>query len=378
MRSTPFGLTKKLAKRLYELLNEELRYRIKEIQKIDKNLQGCKPDEIIRLYTTVFLEEMKQMRRICSDDPKWADFYFLSRVIGSCTNAREKQNIFRSYFKDFLSSDDIKSLDELPWIINRQQLPNEYGYWDCMFKLLQSNNLNKDRSGLSKILFQFDVQKIANITNPNELLRGFREQAKINVKSYNDNLWEKVDSIPFEPKKYNCNIFQEGGGNKLFPVLSQCLVDSCKYVISQGGSAKWLKSLDKKLNINNSNIKENADELCKELAKWSGYGSALAKDFFKDMGFDYFGKPDRHIIRVLDGLNIPLGNTPEEHVNEFLNFFATQVGNGVTANEIDKIIWLLMSGRFYKHSKQAYPLDGRKGKHNKSSAMCRRILQKLD
>ena len=46
--------------------------------------------------------------------------------------------------------------------------------------------------------------------------------------------------------------------------------------------------------------------------------------------------------------------------------------------EIDKIIWLLMSGRFYKHSKQAYPLDGRKGKHNKSSAMCRRILQKLD
>lgn len=377
MSSALFGLSRKKAGRLYELLNDELVNRIKEIKKQDKILNELKsePNELIQLYTTVFLEERKQMRRICSQDPQWADFYFISRVIGSCTNAREKRNTFKSYFTDFLSADDIKLLERLPWITNRPLVPNEYGYWDYMFKLLQTNELGKDRSGLSQILYQFNVKKIAQFTDGTELLEKFRKQAKNNVQSYNEALWEKADEIPFEPKKYNCNSFQAGNG--LFPILSRCLVESCKYVIGVGGSANWLKTLDKELDINNSNIKDNAEGLCKQIDQWPGYGRALAEDFFKDMGFDYFGKPDRHVIRVLEGLNIPLGDKPEEKVNEFLNHFASQIGNGVTANQIDKIIWLLMSGRFYKHTNQAYPLDGRNGKHNKSSAMCRRILKKL-
>lgn len=377
MSSTLFGLTKEKAERLYELLNDELVNRIKEIKKQDKILNELKlePKELIELYTIVFLEERKQMRRICSQDSQWADFYFISRVIGSCTNAREKRNTFKSYFTDFLSADDIKLLDRLPWITNRPLVPNEYGYWDYMFKLLQTNELGKDRSGLGQILYQFNVKKIAQLTDGTELLEKFRKQAKNNVQSYNEALWEKADEIPFEPKKYNCNSFQSGIG--LFPILSRCLVESCKYVIGVGGSANWLKTLDKELDINNSNIKDNAEVLCKQIDQWPGYGRALAEDFFKDMGFDYFGKPDRHVIRVLEGLNIPLGDKPEEKVNEFLNHFASQIGNGVTANQIDKIIWLLMSGRFYKHTNQAYPLDGRNGKHNRSSAMCRRILKKL-
>ena len=377
MSSTLFGLTKEKAERLYELLNDELVNRIKEIKKQDKILNELKlePKELIELYTTVFLEERKQMRRICSQDSQWADFYFISRVIGSCTNAREKRNTFKSYFTDFLSADDIKLLDRLPWITNRPLVPNEYGYWDYMFKLLQTNELGKDRSGLGQILYQFNVKKIAQLTDGTELLEKFRKQAKNNVQSYNEALWEKADEIPFEPKKYNCNSFQSGIG--LFPILSRCLVESFKYVIGLGGSANWLKTLDKELEINNSNIKDNAEVLCKQIDQWPGYGRALAEDFFKDMGFDYFGKPDRHVIRVLEGLNIPLGDKPEEKVNEFLNHFASQIGNGVTANQIDKIIWLLMSGRFYKHTNQAYPLDGRNGKHNRSSAMCRRILKKL-
>ena len=95
------------------------------------------------------------------------------------------------------------------------------------------------------------------------------------------------------------------------------------------------------------------------------------------MGFDFFGKPDRHVIAVLQDLNIPLGDKPEENVNNFLNHFAHQVGSGVSANQIDKIIWLLMSGRFYKHTTKAYPLNTQKEKSN-SSKMCQRILKKLE
>lgn len=281
MSSTLFGLTKEKAERLYELLNDELVNRIKEIKKQDKILNELKlePKELIELYTTVFLEERKQMRRICSQDSQWADFYFISRVIGSCTNAREKRNTFKSYFTDFLSADDIKLLDRLPWITNRPLVPNEYGYWDYMFKLLQTNELGKDRSGLGQILYQFNVKKIAQLTDGTELLEKFRKQAKNNVQSYNEALWEKADEIPFEPKKYNCNSFQSGIG--LFPILSRCLVESCKYVIGVGGSANWLKTLDKELDINNSNIKDNAEVLCKQIDQWPGYGRALAEDFLK-------------------------------------------------------------------------------------------------
>ncbi len=143
------------AKKLYKLLVEELRCRIAEIQKNDANLIG-EPDEIIGLYTSVFLDEMKQRRKICSKNSKWADFYFLSRVIGSCTNAREKRNVFKSYFGDFLHSEDVKSNIELPWMTKREAMPNEYGYWDFMFQLLQSDRLSNDRSGLGQILFEFD------------------------------------------------------------------------------------------------------------------------------------------------------------------------------------------------------------------------------
>ena len=359
------------AKKLYKLLVEELRCRIAEIQKNDANLIG-EPDEIIGLYTSVFLDEMKQRRKICSKNSKWADFYFLSRVIGSCTNAREKRNVFKSYFGDFLHSEDIKSNIELPWMTKREAMPNEYGYWDYMFQLLQSGQLSDDRSGLSQILFEFEVEKIAH-ADKSELLESFRCRAKSNVKIYNDALWEKADEIPFEPKKYICNTFREGG---LFSILADCLVKSCDYVCDQGGSARWLSSLDKKLDVRNPNVKDNADELCKETDEWPGYGPALSEDFFKDMGFDFFGKPDRHVITVLQALNIPLGDKPEENVNNFLNHFAHQVGSGVSANQIDKIIWLLMSGRFYKHTTKAYPLNTQKEKSN-SFKMCRRILKKL-
>ena len=63
MSSALFGLSRKKAGRLYKLLNDELVNRIKEIKKQDKILNELKsePNELIQLYTTVFLEERKQM-----------------------------------------------------------------------------------------------------------------------------------------------------------------------------------------------------------------------------------------------------------------------------------------------------------------------------
>lgn len=63
MGTAQFDLSKAKAKKLYKLLVEELRRRIAEIQKNDTNLIGD-PDEIIGLYTSVFLDEMTVLSKI--------------------------------------------------------------------------------------------------------------------------------------------------------------------------------------------------------------------------------------------------------------------------------------------------------------------------
>ena len=97
--------------KLYELLRAELRKRIQNIKLKDKKLSNAfykqfgsevTTDEIIDFYTVTLHQEMIEKRRYCAQDPVLADFYFISRVIGSCCNAREKRNTFNSYFGEAL------------------------------------------------------------------------------------------------------------------------------------------------------------------------------------------------------------------------------------------------------------------------------------
>lgn len=393
MRTAKFNLTQNKAKKLYELLIDELRKRIKNIQQVDNSLHG-EPDEIIQFYLDTALNEMKEKRSYCANakDKSLADLYFISRVIGSCSNAQGRRNVFKTYYGDFLSARDLEDKKiVVPWKSkNPNELPQKYSYWDCMLLLKISGDLDKDnnfdRSGLSKILYNFDVEQIANSSSEN-LLNQFREQAKKNVENYNREHWKNADKEIFVPKGYNYQNFEEK--NRLFPVLAECLVYACNKVQEQGGCAKWLRKISKKLDDNEvtfDQFKQNLEEIKTSLnmKKWKGYGPALCQDFFKDMGFSNFGKADTHVVGLLKGLveggsiNIELGNNCEDNVNDFLNYFAAQLKDGKTsANQIDKIIWLLMSGRFYKHTTKAYPLDTIKGKHTERSKLCRRLADRL-
>lgn len=385
MNSTKALVLRKQAdyQKLYDLLRDELRKRIQNIESKDKKLSNAfykqfgsddTADKIIDFYTVTLHQEMIEKRRYCAQDPVLADFYFISRVIGSCCNAREKRNTFNSYFGDFLPEKKYWQDVRFNWI-NRDETENENGYWDVMLKLVLSGNTDKDQSGLYEILCGFNVEKLSK-SSPNALLDKFRERAKENIKRYNDEQWQLVDVKKFSPKSYNYKAFEEG--NKLFSNLSRCIVQACNNVQARGGSGIWLNSLDEKLGCENNDIERNIKSVIDEIGieNWAGYGPALTQDFFKDMGFSSFGKADTHLINVLNALFIPLDPEHEEKsVQEFLNEMASKIGTNMTASHIDKIIWLLRSGRFYKHSSLGYKLDEKGNKNTK--LLCKRIYKQM-
>lgn len=370
-------------KRLYKLLRQELANRIKELENSDNDLKKAfiqdfgkdfTPDDVIDFYAVTLHEEMIERRRYCAKRQDLADFYFLSRVISSCCNTALQSNTFNAYFGCFRPSEKVlKTLEKFEWI-KREESKFENNYWDYMLKLLLSEQLEQDRSGLSSVLCNFNIKELKNKT-PEDLLDDFRRTAKENIRKYNAAMWRKADVQKFEPKSYNFEIFEEDEA-RLFPHLSKALIQACEAVERLRGSRAWLKSLDRKLNVPNPEVDEVMDGI--GIEKWKGFNIALSQDFFKDMGFAHFCKADRHIIKVLEELRIisPDSKEKEKYVFESLNYMASQIDNdSVTANHIDKIIWLLKSGRFYKHCDKGHPLDP-KGQA-RTLEMCNRIYNAI-
>ena len=82
----------------------------------------------------------------------------------------------------------------------------------------------------------------------------------------------------------------------------------------------------------------------------SGIGFPLACDFFKEIGFMNFGKPDVHLKEIFKALNLidPNENSPIKQDYQTLKLIDKIArDNGITSFEVDKIFWLIGSGNFY-------------------------------
>jgi hypothetical protein len=82
-------------------------------------------------------------------------------------------------------------------------------------------------------------------------------------------------------------------------------------------------------------------------AEIEGVGYALACDFLKELGFVNYGKPDVHVIEIFVGIGLcPKGASPYQ-----VQKTITQVAEaaGVSAYNVDKLFWLIGSGKFYDH-----------------------------
>lgn len=83
-------------------------------------------------------------------------------------------------------------------------------------------------------------------------------------------------------------------------------------------------------------------------SKISGIGFALACDFLKELGYVNYPKPDVHIIDIFTSLELS--------DNNIINVFEAvikmyedckEIDENITPYKIDKILWLICSGRFY-------------------------------
>lgn len=82
-------------------------------------------------------------------------------------------------------------------------------------------------------------------------------------------------------------------------------------------------------------------------AEIDGIGYPLACDFLKELGFMSYGKPDVHVIQIFAGI----GLCPEKASPYLVQKVIAQVAEaaGVTPYNVDKVFWLIGSGKFYKH-----------------------------
>lgn len=84
----------------------------------------------------------------------------------------------------------------------------------------------------------------------------------------------------------------------------------------------------------------------------SGFGLALACDFLKEIGFLEYGKPDVWLRKIFVSLELC---SPDASDNELLKAIIRVANNsGATPYKVDKVFWLIGSGKFYLDNKKAH------------------------
>lgn len=80
-----------------------------------------------------------------------------------------------------------------------------------------------------------------------------------------------------------------------------------------------------------------------------GIGYPLACDFLKELGFINYGKPDVHIIEIFVGIGLCKSDAKPYHIQKIISQIASAAK--VSSYNVDKLFWLIGSGKFYDHPK---------------------------
>ncbi len=167
-----------------------------------------------------------------------------------------------------------------------------------------------------RILYDYDYKIIAGMT-VNDLYHIFRKEFNITSEDTKRNSWYKWSKSVFDAAKF-INNFKDVDDFKRF-------VNLYDYNTVTRISLPLLIS-----------------------SKISGIGFALACDMLKELGYLNYPKPDVHIIDIFVQLNLADEN-PISVFEAVVKMAAdcTVYNNSVTPYKIDKILWLISSGKFY-------------------------------
>ncbi len=281
-----------------------------------------------------------------------ASAYLLHRFIGSSVNADRKRNLFKSCFSG-------------NWSLYRKALSN---------KKLELSEQSEFSHHIGHALCDLDYRKILDES-------GFESSSKRKTEAA---LKWLLGRLLVKAKEKNPEVDKSlfnGEPRQLFTIFVRGILDACEFIDKQGGAVKYLKKVDRVVNDVNKKDPDKVKELADEVkSNVKGFGAALSRDFFKDMGYGIFSKPDVHVMDLIRRLNLHLyyewGNDEEERATYLLSEIAKAVSTPdrqLTANQVDKVFWLLKSGNFHIHqlSKRFLLPD------TTSSDICKGILREL-
>ncbi len=172
--------------------------------------------------------------------------------------------------------------------------------------------LDERMDQIQSILKGFDYKAVAGM-DEEKLYHRFREEFEVTSKDSKNNSWHK----------WSCAI-----------------VDSARFI---NGFADFedFREFVKRFDYNT----ETRMALPLLIStKIRGIGFALACNALKELGYLDYPKPDVHMIDICEALGLS-GSSPYE-VFEAIVQMAKD--NGVTPYEVDKVLWLISSGRYYK------------------------------
>ncbi len=164
---------------------------------------------------------------------------------------------------------------------------------------------------IGHILYDFDYEQISSIS-VKDLYYTFRKELHITSKDSKMNSWYKWSNSVIDAAKFVCN-FKDVEDFKKFVALY---------------SYNTVTRMSLPLLIS---------------SKISGIGFALACDLLKELGYLNYPKPDVHIIDIFS----QLGLSDENPINVFEAVVKMAEYCNVTPYKVDKILWLISSGRFY-------------------------------
>ncbi len=172
------------------------------------------------------------------------------------------------------------------------------------------------RAQIKEILFDFDIAQIADC-DVEQLYRTFRKAFDVTSTDSIFNAWHK---------------------------WSKSIVDVAKFMLDFRGAEDFRAFVDQ---FDYNPLMRTALPLLIS-TKISGFGFALACDCLKELGFLNYAKPDTHLIDIFEALKLS-GRDPVAVFEAIVRMsdFCKTVDQTASPYKIDKVLWLICSGRFY-------------------------------
>lgn len=226
---------------------------------------------------------------------------FLDEIIATHPNLNS--SILKKYLQHESKFDDLSDANCRLFITltNRNMMTSVIGF-------------NKRKMEMQSILFKYKPQEIlATYKNADELLEKFKGQFNLQNVGGKRNLWRQFSKGIISGSTFMASFRDKDDFDSFIKTFTR---------------NKYTKAALPML-------------LSKEI---QGFGFALACDFLKELGYRDYPKPDVHLIRIFYNLGMSKTSEPYEVYKSIVEM-AEIVGED--AYTVDKILWLISSGRWY-------------------------------